>query len=67
MCVTSSIHCRCGHCEKFAPVWEELETYYNSDITVDIGKVRERGGERERAKERFGLSKRERRVRQNFA
>ena len=42
MRVTSSIHCRCGHCEKFAPVWEELETYYNSDITVDIGKVRER-------------------------
>lgn len=30
---------RCGHCQKLAPVWDELATYYKSDDTVHIGKV----------------------------
>ena len=34
--------CRCGHCKKLAPVWDELADRYNGDesVPVTIAKVR---------------------------
>ncbi|XP_003384827.2 PREDICTED: thioredoxin domain-containing protein 5-like [Amphimedon queenslandica] len=29
----------CGHCQRLAPVWDELATYYKSDSSVHVGKV----------------------------
>ncbi len=31
--------CRCGHCQKLAPVWEQLAREYSSNPSVHISKV----------------------------
>ncbi len=42
MCVcvyTALCVCRCGHCQKLAPVWEQLAREYSSNPSVHISKV----------------------------
>ena len=34
----------CGHCQKLAPVWEELAAYYKENSLVHIIKVCDKSG-----------------------
>lgn len=44
-CVSDSHHvllcCRCGHCQRLAPVWDKLADHFASNPSVHIIKVRE--------------------------
>ena len=33
------IMCRCGHCKRLAPVWDQLGEHYHGDNNVEIAKV----------------------------
>ena len=39
MDVTLSVVCRCGHCQRLAPIWEQLAAHFSSDPNVHISKV----------------------------